>query len=127
MTQNFACSSLTSYTYPVLLSTRTVVQDMYKHIPRHYVIYLGILHYLGTPWGGTAARTGYLGIPGMGTYARTDYLGIPWMGTYARTGYLGGYLQGPPGLCSWTYNLRYLGIICQKQVPVQRLKGFDTK
>jgi len=48
LTQNFA-------------STRTVVQDMYKHIPRYYVIYLGILHYLGTPWGGTAARTDYLG------------------------------------------------------------------
>ena len=75
--QNFACSSLTSYTYPVLLSTRTVVQDMYKHIPRYNVIYLGILHYLGTPWGGTAARTDYLGIPGMGTYARKGYLGIP--------------------------------------------------
>jgi hypothetical protein len=59
----------------------------------------------------------------MGTSPRTDYLGIPWMGTYARTGYLrvGGYLQGPPDPCSWTYNLRYLGIICQKQVPVQRL------
>ena len=56
---------------------------------------------------------------------RTDYLGIPWMGTYARTGYLGGYLQGPPDPCSWTYNLRYLGIICKKQVPVQRLEALS--
>jgi len=56
-------SSYCAHTYPVVLSTRTVIQDTYKHIPRYYVKYLGILHYLGTPWGGASARTGNPGTP----------------------------------------------------------------
>jgi hypothetical protein len=85
-------STLLSYrahTYPVVLSAITAVQDTYKHIPRYYVKYLGILHYQGSPWGGASARTVNAGTPCGGTSARTGNLGIRGTGTYQRTDYLG--------------------------------------